>query len=160
MYSYIPINEKGGLMKKLSAAGLVLASMILPAGAEELTFPSAVDLMLQSNQELQAAKKEVTAKEYDRKAAFGLYFPVVSVSSMYTHLRDPLTLDLNPVRNAIAKLTAPGYEATFGGVAQAEAGHAAGNVEHQIDVGIMRPLAVHLRADHQELGRPVAAVTV
>lgn len=104
--------DKGGLMKKLSMTGFALAAMILPAAAEELTFPSAIDLMLQSNQELQAARAEVAAKEYDRKAAFGLFFPVVSVSSMYTHLSDPVTLDLNPVRDAIAQLNAPYYAGT------------------------------------------------
>jgi outer membrane protein TolC len=66
-------------------------------------------VMFESNQELEAAKTEVSAKEYERSAARGLFFPVVSVSSMYTHLSDPLELDLNPVRDAIARINAPYY---------------------------------------------------
>jgi len=84
------------------------------ASAAELPFPDAMSEMLQSNDELKASKSEVTQKEYEKKAAFGLFFPSVNVTSMYTHLNDDITMDLSPIRDAIAAASAPGTTSALG----------------------------------------------
>lgn len=95
-------------MRRLAGISAFIVLNGIAVQAQDLPFPSAVSQMYTSNQELKAAHSEVESKQYEKKAAAGLYFPSVSVSSMYTHLSDPLTLDLNPVRDVIAQLSAPG----------------------------------------------------
>ncbi len=89
---------------------LVLLLMCTPAilYSEELNFTQALRIMTDTNRSLRAASSEIQMREYQKKAAIGLFLPKISISGLYTHLDAPLTLDLNPIRDAIYQLHPPG----------------------------------------------------
>jgi outer membrane protein TolC len=82
-----------------------------------LTFSDAFELMNQNSHVLKRADFEISEKESDRKAAFGLHAPRVFMSANAVQMADPLTLDLTPVRDAINPLyEALGKYGNFSGV--------------------------------------------
>ena len=73
----------------------------------ELSFEAALEIMAQKNEALKAAREEKSAREFETKAAEGLYYPKVSAGGRYTRIDDPVVLDLNQVRDVILKLHDP-----------------------------------------------------
>ena len=99
-------------MKRFPALAAIPVILFLagPAvKADEMSFSDAFRSMLDSNEELQASAAEVDSRKYERRAAYGLFLPQVSINAMYTHLNDDITLDMSPIRDAIAKVSAPLY---------------------------------------------------
>ena len=97
-------------MKRLSIPlllPLIFCLINIPALAEQTSFTDALRIMLDSNEELHSAKAEVDSKRYERRAAYGLFFPQVSISTMYTHINDDITLDISPIREAMIALHTP-----------------------------------------------------
>lgn len=80
--------------------------------AAEYSFEQAYQRALSSDEELIAAKKEVERFKATRNATRGLYLPTISVEGKYTYIDEPITIDLNPIREAINPLYQfhiPGY---------------------------------------------------
>ncbi len=96
------------LKKTVFSVVVLLISFQLNLYSEELNFTQAMRIMTDTNKALRAASSEIEMREYQKRAALGLFLPKISISGMYTHLDEPLTLDLNPVRDAIYKLHPPG----------------------------------------------------
>lgn len=69
-----------------------------------LTFGDAYERMNTNSHVLKRANFEISEKEAERKAAFGLHSPRVFVTANAVQMADPLTLDLTPVRDAINPL--------------------------------------------------------
>lgn len=86
----------------------------------QMDFSSALEQMMKTNKLLQSVIYEKEKSEYNRKAAFGLYFPKIDVSFTYTHLNDPVVMDFNPLRDAMIELSSQAY-AGAGGPGGAEA---------------------------------------
>ncbi len=61
---------------------------------------------LKKNSALLAGKNEIEQRVHERWAAFGLYFPKVTVNSRYTIMNDPLVMDLNEIRTAMIQSNA------------------------------------------------------
>lgn len=72
--------------------------------AMPFTFNEAYLQMQQNSHVLKRASFEISEKEAERKAAFGLRAPRVFVTANAVQMADPLTLDLTPVRDAINPL--------------------------------------------------------
>jgi len=72
--------------------------------AKPVTFSEAYEQMHQNSHVLKQAGFEISEKEADKKAAFGLRAPRVFVTVTAVQMADPLTLDLTPVRDAINPL--------------------------------------------------------
>ncbi len=89
---------------------LPFLALLIPAAAalaEEPTGISFSDTLVAArggNEALLAARSETLQREEERKAARGLYFPSVSIDPLYTHLGEPILLDLNPIRDVMLKL--------------------------------------------------------
>lgn len=85
---------------------LFLFSMILPAsplaaGDSDLTFIKALDYMLTRNETVKTARSEIQQKEYEAMAAKGLDFPNLTLNGRLTRIDDPISLDLNSIRDVI-----------------------------------------------------------
>ncbi len=64
----------------------------------------AITLALKNNARIKQAEEKVRQKEYAGHAAWGNFLPSVTLQGGYTHLNDPLEIDLNPIRQAMIQL--------------------------------------------------------
>ena len=94
------------LIKQGSLVSLLIMTQLLAFGQkpEILTFGDAYERMNNNSHVLKRANFEISEKEAERKAAFGLHAPHVFVTANAVQMADPLTLDLTPVRDAINPL--------------------------------------------------------
>jgi len=82
-----------------------------------LTFEEAIVITKENNLILKQAQENIVQKEFERKAAKGMYLPKLSVSATYTYMSDDIHIDLSPVRDAISPLySALGNYGVFSGV--------------------------------------------
>jgi outer membrane protein TolC len=97
-------------MKKIIKQGTLVFLLILTQingfaqNPAALTFGDAYERMNNNSHVLKRANFEISEKEAERKAAFGLHAPRVFVTANAVWMADPLTLDLSPVRDAINPL--------------------------------------------------------
>lgn len=97
-------------MKKIIKQSTLLSLMILiqigvfAQNQAPLTFGDAYERMNNNSHVLKRANFEISEKEAERKAAFGLHAPRVFITANAVQMADPLTLDLTPVRDAINPL--------------------------------------------------------
>jgi len=108
---------------KRNKLSVILLSVILiyttvlnaeESGKVQLDFSSALTQMMNTNGTLQAVLHERQKSEYDKKSAFGLFLPKIDVTYTYTHLNDPVQMDLNPLRDAMIGLSANAYAGSGG----------------------------------------------
>jgi outer membrane protein TolC len=82
---------------------LVLFSPVR-VNALDLSFPEGLERMKRGNEELLGASQREENSREAAAAARGLYWPQVSTRTRYTRMDDPITIDLNPIREAMLKL--------------------------------------------------------
>jgi outer membrane protein TolC len=84
---------------------IVLISITVSfAQVNQLTFEEALNLTMQNNHLLKQSGNKTLQMEQEMKAAKGLYLPRVSLNASYAFMSDDISLDLTPVRDAIAPL--------------------------------------------------------
>jgi len=71
------------------------------AFSEEITLEQAVEFALQNNNQIKQYKAKLEEKQYSEYEAYGNFLPKIDLVSSYTHLDDPLMIDLNPIRDAM-----------------------------------------------------------
>jgi outer membrane protein TolC len=81
---------------------LMAFQMTVPA----LTLEEAVTIALQNNQKIHQYNERIRGKTFDEKNAMGNLAPVISLNAGYTHMDDPLTMSLDPIRDAMISLQA------------------------------------------------------
>jgi outer membrane protein TolC len=88
-----------------SNLGLVLLGFILQFSiqlhAQYLTLEDAVTTALKNNPKIKQYSEKSAQKKYADMEAWGNFLPKINVTASYTHLNDPLILDLNPIREVI-----------------------------------------------------------
>lgn len=85
--------------------------------SKRITFEEALMLTKQNSLILKQAKENTMQKEQERKATMGMYLPQISIDASYVYMSDDITLDLNPVKDAITPLySALGNYGVFSGV--------------------------------------------
>jgi outer membrane protein TolC len=72
--------------------------------AQYLTLEDAVNTALKNNPKIKQYEEKSAQKRYDNIEAWGNFLPKINVTDSYTHLNDPLILDLNPIRDVIIQL--------------------------------------------------------
>ncbi|MGB9701380.1 MAG: TolC family protein [Candidatus Kapaibacteriota bacterium] len=87
-------------MKKLTLITLLvlLSSNVF---AEVITLQQAVDYALKNNNKIKQYNSKLEEKKYSEYEAYGNYLPKFDLVSSYTHLDNPLMIDLNPIRDAM-----------------------------------------------------------
>lgn len=63
----------------------------------ELSFEQAFELMMANNNALKACLADIKAKQYEKKAAIGTFFPIVGVDMTYVHFGDDVSVNTPPV---------------------------------------------------------------
>jgi len=76
----------------------------LNSNALDLSFTQTLHLMSQNNEELLSTLQETARKREERLAAQGLYWPKIEAMGRYTRLDEPISIDLNDIREVILKL--------------------------------------------------------
>jgi len=84
--------------------------------AEELTIDDALARMAAGNDTLAAAREAKAAKEFEKKAAFGLHLPKVAASMRWTWIDEPITIDV-PTLTLDPVTVMPGMKITLDPVA-------------------------------------------
>ncbi len=72
--------------------------------AKEYSFNQAYERALQSSDSLAAARQEEEMYRAQLSSARGLYLPQIGVKGSYTAINDPISIDLNEIRNVIQPL--------------------------------------------------------
>lgn len=87
---------------------LFIACILIPftQTVVSLTLDGAVSKGLQNNQKISQYNERVRGKRYEEKNAIGNLAPVVTLNAGYTHMDDPLTMSLDPIRDAMISLQA------------------------------------------------------
>ena len=97
-------------MKNLSILTMLLISlsstMISADTVEELTFSKAVDYALKRNSKVHQFEEKLLSKQYDQSAARSAYFPVISAAGSYNRIDEPLSFNLDPIRDALINVEA------------------------------------------------------
>ncbi len=82
-----------------------------------ITIDEALNITLQNNYLIKAKELAIQERKHEMQAAFNYHLPRVGISAMYTTMSRNLTLDLNPVKDAIVPLySALGNYGVFSGV--------------------------------------------
>ncbi len=86
----------------------VALALIAPAlcHGQTLTLETAVGTALQKSERIGQYQERVAQKEYGTKDAWGNFLPSLTFTAGYTRLNDPITMDLEPVRQAMIALQA------------------------------------------------------
>lgn len=88
-------------MKKIIANMILALSTIY---SQTLTVEDAIDYALKHNQQIKQYQAKLIQKEYQNLEALGNFLPQINLSSSFTHLNDPIAINLDPIRQAIIQL--------------------------------------------------------
>ncbi len=95
-------------MKKpmLKSINVLLALLFFSTAlwAQSVHLEEALQTALRNNAQLKQAREKIRQKNYASRAAWGNFLPSVTLQGGYTHLNDPLQIDLNPIRQAMIQL--------------------------------------------------------
>ena len=92
-------------MKKLL---FILLSLLVcyKANAQPLTLKDAINLALQNNNKIKQFSEKHEQKKSEDLGFWGNFLPKINLTGGYTHLNDPLEIDLSPIRDVILNLQA------------------------------------------------------
>jgi len=93
--------KKSKLTARIILLCALYSALPIALGAMNLSFEQAVRITRDNNESLRAAQLEEKQNEQARLAARGLFFPKVDLWASYTRLDNDITLDLDPIREAI-----------------------------------------------------------
>lgn len=72
--------------------------------AQHISLEDAVEFALVHNQKIKQYEAKLEQKKYQNLEAFGNFLPKIDLVGSYTHLNDPLTIDLDPIRQAMIQM--------------------------------------------------------
>ncbi len=95
-------------MKKSRIWFFVLFQSVIgiPALGQRLTIDEAVNIALVNNERIKQYEERRAQKQYQNLEAWGNFLPTVTMQGSYNYLNKDLSIDLNPIRNAIIQLQA------------------------------------------------------
>jgi outer membrane protein TolC len=83
---------------------LLFLYMTTPSIAQKMTLDEAINLALKNNEKIKQYDERVIQKDYENKTAFGNFLPSVKFEGSVNHMNDPLSLSLDPIRQAIMQM--------------------------------------------------------
>lgn len=88
-------------MKKVFVLLILAISTIY---SQSLTLEDAIDYAIKHNEQIKQYEAKLTQKEYQNLEALGNFLPQINLNASYTHLNDPIAIDLDPIRQAMIQL--------------------------------------------------------
>lgn len=88
---------------------LMITSILLTAvssysATHTLTFKQTTNIALEKSSKVHQYQERLKSKSYDSWSAKSSFFPTITLQGSYNRIKEPLTFDLSPVRNAIIEL--------------------------------------------------------
>ena len=74
--------------------------------SQSLSLDDAVEYALKHSPKIQQYNEKLEQKKYSDLEAFGNFLPQINLVASYNHLNDPLSIDLNPIRDAMIEMQA------------------------------------------------------
>lgn len=71
------------------------------AFGQSIQLEDALDYALKNNPKIKQYEAKLNQKEYQNLEALGNFFPQINFNYSYTHLNDPIGIDLDPIRQAM-----------------------------------------------------------
>ncbi|MGD9643152.1 MAG: TolC family protein [Elusimicrobiales bacterium] len=105
---------------RLAALAVLLCAAHAAAEPRALTLDTAVNLALERNNEIKAAREGAKAAGHALRSSYGAFLPRLAAEGGWTQLNGPVELDLNGVRSAI--ISADAATALVLGASAAQAG--------------------------------------
>lgn len=72
--------------------------------AQPLTLPDAVQIALRNNERVKQYQEKLKQKQFADREAWGNFLPSITLQAGYNHMNNPLSIDLNPIREAMLQL--------------------------------------------------------
>jgi len=94
------------LKKLLSMVTIIVAVFFSRSNAAVYSLNAIIDSATTKHSKIQQYKERIAAKKYDVKAATGNYMPSLTLSGSFNRINDPLTINLDPIREAMIGLEA------------------------------------------------------
>jgi outer membrane protein TolC len=82
----------------------MLIPILLAEKVNSLTIADAVEIAIEKNSRALQIREKVKEKEYDKWVAIGSFLPMITLQGSYNFLDEPLTMDLDVIRDAIIQL--------------------------------------------------------
>jgi outer membrane protein TolC len=100
------MGEQQFLKVTKTPAAIFLFLWCTVQGQTSLSLDQAIHIAIENNDKIHQYQEQVQQKKYEEKSANGNFFPTVTLSGSYNHLDKPLTMDLDPIRQAMLSLQA------------------------------------------------------
>jgi len=102
------INHKENFMRSTASTIIIAVGLLIntSVSAQTLSLKDAVGSALKNNEKLKQYEERVEEKTSEDRAAWGNFLPKVELDAGYTHLNNPLTVDLDPIRQVLIQLQA------------------------------------------------------
>lgn len=86
----------------------LLFALVLQPQAQDLSqkidLPTAISSALKNHPKIKQMETALLQKENGKTDAFGNYLPKINLGYSFTHINDPISIDLNPIREAMITL--------------------------------------------------------
>ncbi len=79
----------------------VVISIVSDLLAQNLSIDQAIDIAMKNNDKILQYQQRDLQRSYDTKNAQGSFFPSITLSGSYNYMNDPLTMDLDPIRDVV-----------------------------------------------------------
>jgi outer membrane protein TolC len=109
-----------GAFALVAAAGSAPAASS-PGQTLELTIDRAAVMALAGNDKVRQYEERLAERKFDARGAVGAFLPSIGLCGGYTHLDNPLTFDLDPIRSAMLNIEAAN-QVNFASIASQMAG--------------------------------------
>lgn len=98
------MNKKGIIQTVLVL--LMITFAVKVQSQEILNLEMAIETGKKNNEKIKMYKEKVKQKEAEEKIAFGNFLPNLNLSSGFTHMNEPIEMDLDPIRQVTMTLQA------------------------------------------------------
>ncbi len=98
------MNFRWSSLLRMMTVAVLLPSAATAQEAQPLTIEEALEVSYQNNPTMLQSDFLEKENEMQQKAAYGLYFPRITLNGSYQVMSDEIHLDLNPVKDAIVPL--------------------------------------------------------
>jgi outer membrane protein TolC len=100
----------GDLMTKVKTGVILILSLFIFApcsfSQQKVNMQDVINIALMNNDKIKQYNEKLKQKEFQDLQSWGNFLPVVNITGSYNHMNDPLTMDLNPIRQAMITLQA------------------------------------------------------
>lgn len=97
-------------MTKVKTGVILILSLIIftpcSFAQQKVNMQDVINIALMNNDKIKQYNEKLKQKEFQDLQSWGNFLPVVNITGSYNHMDDPLTMDLNPIRQAMITLQA------------------------------------------------------